>query len=298
MPGKIHVFIAFVFCGIISVHAQEVKVHGSFDKDSIRLGDEAAYHLTVTYPEHMKIILPDSTFNYGVFELNHRQWFPTRVRNSMLFDSVVYYLTTFELDSVFHFQLPVYVVHPSDCVAYYPSPDSLMLKQVITQMPDSVKLKADTRLIRNRLLFNYPFWILIMGALVVAIVLTIIFFGKKILKIYRIYRMRRKHRKFVEKFYLQLGKLRDSNTDHNPEHVLHDWKKYMESLEKEPYTKLTTRELVKLYSDAALTDNLKAIDRFIYGNIKEKPLHEYFSGLLEYSVSRFRIRMKEVQDGN
>ena len=97
---------------------------------------------------------------------------------------------------------------------------------------------------------------------------------------------------------MQLGKLRDSNSDNNPEHVLHYWKRYMEGLEKEPYTKLTTRELVKLYNDAVLTDNLKAIDRFIYGNIKGKPIHEYFSGLLEYSVNRFRIRIKEVQDGN
>ena len=298
MPGKIILFLSVFFFGLSAVRSQEIKVRGSFDTDSIRLGDEAEYRLTVTYPGNMKIILPDSNFNYGEFEFSHRKWFPTRVRNSMLFDSVIYYLTTFQLDSVLRFQLPVYVVQPTDCVAYYPAPDSLMLKQVITQMPDSLKLKADTRLIHNKLLFNYPLWMLAGGILAVAVIVIIFFFGKRILKVYRIMRMRRRHRKFVEKFYLQLGKLRDSNSDNNPEHVLHFWKKYMESLEKEPYTKLTTRELVKLYNDGALTDNLKAIDRFIYGNIREKPIHEYFSGLLDYTVNRFRIRMKEVQDGN
>ncbi len=298
MQDKFLISIIFLFFLSFSAWSQDIKIHGNFDRDSIRLGDEAAYHLTVEYPKKLTIILPDSSHDYGEFELNHRVWFPTKVRNSMLFDSVIYYLTTFELDSVLHFQLPVYVVQPSDCLTYYTAPDSLYLKQVIAQLPDSLKLKADTRLLKIQNLFNYPMWSLIGGIFILALIATIILFGKRIIKMYRIYIMKRKHRKFVQKFYLKLGKLRDSHTDGEPEHVLHDWKKYMESLEKTPYTKLTTRELVKLYNDTALIDNLKAIDRFIYGNIKDKPMHEYFSKLLEYSVSRFKVRLKEVQSGN
>lgn len=279
-----------------TARSQQVVINGRFGSDSIRVGDEVAYQLTVLYPRQLKIILPDSTFDYGEFELNHRKWFPTRIRNSLLFDSVIYYLTTFELDSVFHFQLPVFVTEKSDCVAYYSKPDSLYLKQVITQLPDSLKLKSDTRLLKVRSIFNYPLWMLVTGILAAAVILILVLFGKRLLKIYRIYRMKRRHRLFVEKFYNKLGKLRDSNSGNDPEHVLHDWKKYMESLEKEPYTKLTTRELVKIYNDTVLTDNLKAIDRFIYGNIKDRPMHEYFTKLLEYSVNRFKVRLKEVQD--
>ncbi len=295
MRAKLFGVSFILFFLSIATYSQDIDIHGKFDVDSIRLGDEAAYHLTVEYPPNMNIILPDSTYDYGEFELNHRKWFPTRVRNSMLFDSVIYYLTTFQLDTVLHFQLPVFVVQPSDCLTYYTAPDSLYLKQVVTQLPDTLKLKADTRLLKFHSLFNYPLWSLIGGIFILAAIGMIVFFGKRILKMYRLFMMKRKHKKFVQKFYLKLGKLRDSHSDGEPEHVLHDWKKYMESLEKAPYTKLTTRELVRLYNDTVLIDNLKAIDRFIYGNIKDKPMYEYFSKLLEYSVNRFKVRLKEMQ---
>ena len=291
--------IIFIFL-ILSfrVESQKIGIRGSFETDSIRLCEEAAYHLIVTYPGNLKIILPDSTYKYGTFELDHRKWFPTEIRNSMLYDSVIYYLTTFELDSVLYFQLPVFLIQKNDCTVMYTSPDSLFLKQVITQVPDSLKLKSDTRLLRFRRLFNYPLWALSTGILIFIIFLVIIIFGKRISRLYRIYIMRRRHRKFVEKFYLKLGKLRDSHNDNELEHILHDWKRYMENLEMEPYTKLTTRELVKLYNDTVLIDNLKAIDRFIYGNIKDRPMHEHFAKLLDYSVNRFKVRLREVQDGN
>lgn len=109
--------------------------------------------------------------------------------------------------------------------------------------------------------------------------------------------MRRIHKRFVNKFYLKLGALRDSKAGIDPEEILGDWKKYMEKLEREPYTKLTTKELIGLHADQRLKDNLRSIDRYIYGNIKERPLHEHFEKLLEYSIERYEVRLKELRDG-
>jgi hypothetical protein len=145
--------------------------------------------------------------------------------------------------------------------------------------------------------FNYPVLLVLSGTALVVLLLVFIFFGKAIMKRYRVFMMKRKHRIFTQKFYGKLGRLRDDRSDLRPEAVLLDWKKYMEGLEQEPFTKLTTRELARLHQDPQMADNLKAIDRYIYGSIKEKPMHEYFSRLLEYSVERFRVRIKEVQDG-
>ncbi len=297
MYTRIHWILFILLLLSLPAQSQQIRIHGSFGSDSIKLGQEVPYSLTVTYSPKLKINLPDSSYDYHPFELNHRKWFPTAIKNSLLYDSVIYYLTTFELDTVLHFRMPVYVVKENDSITYYTDPDSIYLKQVITQLPDSLKLKADTQLLKSRQLFNYPVWLIISALLIVLVTAVTIFFGKKIMKALKLYRLKRKHRIFVEKFFLRIGKLRDSHSDGDPEHVLHDWKKYMESLEKAPYTKLTTRELVKIYNDTALIENLKAIDRFIYGNVKEKPLHEYFSKLLEYSVMRFKVRIKEIQDG-
>lgn len=297
MCRRVLAVFAFLIFRSVTSFPQDVKISGGFSTDSIRLGENVAYHLTVRYPRKLKILLPDSTYNFGVFEFARRDWFPTRVVQSDLFDSVIYYFTTFELDSVLHFRLPVYVIQGSDCVDYFTPPDSLFLKQVITQSPDTLKLKANTAYLKVRKAFNYPVWLIASATGVSLIILVIIFFGKRISKRFRIYLMQRRHRKFVGKFYSRLGRLTDG-ADSDLEHVLHDWKKYMESLEKEPYTKLTTRELIGLHNDTVLINNLKAIDRFIYGNIKDRPMLEHFAKLLDYSINRFQVKLKEVQDGH
>jgi hypothetical protein len=96
---------------------------------------------------------------------------------------------------------------------------------------------------------------------------------------------------------MKLGALRDNRAGVFPEGILADWKRYMEKLEREPYTKLTSKELIELHADQRLKDNLRSIDRYIYGNIKEKPLHEHFEKLLEYSIERYDVRLNELRHG-
>jgi hypothetical protein len=71
----------------------------------------------------------------------------------------------------------------------------------------------------------------------------------------------------------------------------------MEKLEKEPYTKMTSKELIQLHADQRLKENLRSIDRYIYGNLKDRPVQENFEKLLDYSKERYEIRLEEVRNG-
>jgi hypothetical protein len=164
-------------------------------------------------------------------------------------------------------------------------------------MPDSVKLKENTSFFKISDRFNYPVFLLILGILLLLTLGGLLFFGKRLSRWIRIILMTRKHKRFINRFYLKLGALRDKRAGIDPEEILGEWKKYMEKLEREPYTKLTTKELIGLHADQRLKDNLRSIDRYIYGNIKEKPLHEHFEKLLEYSIERYEVRLKELRDG-
>jgi hypothetical protein len=164
-------------------------------------------------------------------------------------------------------------------------------------MPDSVKLKENTSFFKISDRFNYPVFLLILSILLLLTLGGLLFFGKRLSRWIRIILMTRKHKRFVNRFYLKLGALRDNRAGIDPEEILGEWKKYMEKLEREPYTKLTTKELIGLHADQRLKDNLRSIDRYIYGNIKEKPLHEHFEKLLEYSIERYEVRLKELRDG-
>ena len=275
-------------------YGQQVQVQGQFNEDSVRLGEEISYSLSARYPRELDVIFPDSTFSYSPFEYYHLRYYKTETDSSISFDSVVYYLTTFEIDSVQYLQLPVFINQIDDSASIYAGRDSIVLLHTIVEIPDSLALKENTSFIWIPGDFNYPVFLVLMSILLLIIVAAFLFFGKQIRRYVTIFRMKRVHKKFVKRFYSRIGDLKDQLIGLEPETVLNDWKKYMERLEKEPYTKLTSRELIALHADQRLKENLRSIDRYIYGGVKERPIHENFERLMEYSIERYEIRLKEV----
>ena len=77
---------------------QEVVVRGGFFLDSLSVGDETGFFLSATYPSNINVIFPDSTFDYHPFEFNRKRYFATQTTNGKSYDSVIYYLSTFEVD--------------------------------------------------------------------------------------------------------------------------------------------------------------------------------------------------------
>ena len=298
--GKLYKKIRLIFILFITgvqVFSQEINVEGLFLKDTVKIGEEVPYSLSATYPRAYNIIFPDSSFDFQPFEYHGRQYFKTVSDSAISVDSVVYLLSTFEIDTIQYLQLPVYVRTGGDSLAVYTKQDSINLFHIIQVIPDSVKLKENTLFLRIPNKFNYPVFLFIAGFLLVVIIIALLFFGRRISRWIKIMIMKRNHKRFHKSFYLKLSGVRDNRPGVEPEDVLNDWKKYMEKLEKEPYTKLTTKELIDLHADQRLKDNLRSIDRYIYGSIKDKPLHENFEKLLEYSIERYEVRINELKHG-
>jgi hypothetical protein len=86
----------------------------------------------------------------------------------------------------------------------------------------------------------------------------------------------------------------NSNNLKNPEEILIVWKKYMEGLEKTPYTKQTSKEIVKNTENRNLKHSLNSIDRSIYGNRSDQDLIQSFNLLSEYSEERFNKKIQEA----
>jgi hypothetical protein len=276
---------------------QEVLVSGSFLQDTVKIGETVSYVLKVKYPRDLDIIFPDSTYDFTPFEYYSRTYSPTVSDSLVSFDSVVYQLMTFEIDSVQSLQLPVYVKQEEDSAAIYARIDSVSLNFVIREIPDSPGLKENTALIDVPGLVNYPVILVLSGIFLLVLLVVIIIFGKRISRRIQAYLMTKQYKKFVNRFYHQIGVLARGQAGVIPENLLADWKKYMEKLEKEPYTKMTSKELIRLHSDQRLKENLRSIDRYIYGNVKDRPVQENFEKLLEYSRERYEIRIKEVRHG-
>lgn len=296
-------FIIVILVGILSgmnLMAQALKPEGHFQIDSIKVGEPVTYILTFRYPKDMEVVFPGEKDSYAPFEYLDREFFPTRTDSIYSFDSVAYKLTTFELDSIQSLALPVYVVGSSengqsDSTTIYAEADSVFLQRLITQTPDSLDLKANTEYRLVNFQFNYPYLLVAIGAIILLGVLGFVLFGKKIRKQWMIYRLKKDNKKFHEQFNKAIDALKVSPNRRRTEEALIVWKRYMERLDNAPYTKMTTKEIIRLPSGEILQKDLKAIDRDIYGRSANGELISYFDHLYEHTNNRFKQRIDEIK---
>lgn len=283
------------------IRAQDVKVRGGFFEDSVVVGDVARFYLTATYPSELNILFPDSTFNFAPLEYGTRQYFTTRTRNGISYDSVIYHLDVFELDSLQLLFLPVYLVNENDCTKFISNPDTLLFRTVIhdvktdTLLLEKLPLKENVAYHSVGSNFNYPVVIIISGILLTAVAVFWFVFGKRIQKHYRVKRMVKAHQEFIRVFSKEIVDIQNHHTPAVTEATVAHWKKYMEQLERKPYTKLTSKEIQRIESNEGLGNILHSIDASIYGH--STVTTALFENLKVFTQERFHKKLQEVKNG-
>lgn len=293
--------LLFFVTMVLPTQGQGVIVTGNFGTDSIKIGQPVPYFLSAHYPQQNSIVFPDSTFAFSPFEFQQKVFFPTHTKDGISTDSVIYYLSTFEVDSIQRLSLPVFVIQKKDCTAVMANQDSVFVLQMVKHVPDSVTtekltLKTNTAYQQVSWLFNYPVMIVIAGVLTVLALLTWIIFGKRIRKYYRLKKLNRSHRQFTERYGQAVGRLKENFSPSQAESVVVLWKNYMEGLLAKPYPKLTSREIFVTEKDEKLGQSLRNIDRTIYGG-EPSFAEEPFTNLRDYTEQQFRKKIEEVQYG-
>lgn len=296
MTRRVAAFL-IVFFGLMTLaSAQDIKPTGYFLKDSIKIGEPVPYSLSYKDKKNRPVIFPDSLYNFAPFELLDKAYFDTRSDTINSIDSAVYYLTTFEIDTVQSLSLPVYVYTGTDSIPIFSTKDSIVLNQVVTQMPDSVNL-AETKAFQPvSMQFNYPYWSIGLILLGVITLVVMIIWGTEIRKRIRLYRLKKKLEKFKEEFDREIEGITQETEKTKIESVLKFWKSYMESLEPVPFTKLTTKEIIQIQQNSSLEETLKSIDRNIYSPIAVSALQNDFEFLKDYSVDRYNHVTEEIKN--
>lgn len=301
MP-RLHFFsvVLVLVLAIQVTQAQDIRVRGYFPSDSVSLGEVIPFVLTATYPSNVQVLFPDSTYTFAPFEASGKRYFPTRTAGSTSKDSVVYFLSTFELDSLQGLRLPIFVVQAQDCLAVYSESDSIRLRFRVAMALDSIPveklpLRANTAYQRVRQLFNYPIVLIGLGVLAVMAVLTWVIFGKRIRKYFQLRRLQRNYQTFLARFGEAVEHMGTHATDKIAEDTLWLWKRYMEDLENYPFTKSTSREIARKFADDQLVGALRIIDRGIYGGYGAPP--DPFRQLQDYSRRQFEKREASIKHG-
>lgn len=289
--------VAMLVC-FQSSTAQDVRVNAGFFEDSLKIGEPVRFFLSARYPSNVNILFPDSTHTFAPFEFASKTYFPTTTEDGVSTDSTIFYLTTFEIDRVQALQLPVYVIQPQDCVIYQSPRDTILLTQLVAAVPDSIPtdqlpLKMNTAY--QRVFFEFNTWMLIIAIallIVIAIVVWIVF-GERIRNYFRARRLSKRHEQFRSTYGKILSDIKKTFSPELAESALSTWKKYMEYLEARPYTKLTTRETLMLIQDENLGQNLRHVDRAIYGH--ETAVMPSLETLQAFADARFNKKLQEVK---
>ncbi len=277
--------------------AQTIEPKGNFIEKQTKIGETIYYSLTVRYEKNLNILFPDSSYSFGTFDYYSRKYFKTVSDDLNSFDSVVYQLATFELDSIQYLQLPIFVIGLDDSLEVYSTFDSLTIIPTVTELPENPELKSNTNLVEIDTQFNYPYLLIGLGVLVIISFISALFFGKQLMKAWKIYRLKRAHKKFIVQFFNLMRDTSSNNSNNKPEHVLAVWKIYLEWLEKMPISKLTTKEILVLHTDEQLKENLKLIDRSIYGGETGNDIFTAFDYLMKFSIEIYDQKIIDIKNG-
>lgn len=297
MIGRIVFFIAALF--FTTVHGQDITVRGSFLSDSVQVGQPVPYALSVSYPSGLNILLPDSTADFGGFEYRYRKWFPTHTSRGVSRDSAIYWVSTFELDSIQSLRLEAIELSGVDTLFHTANPDSIGLSQVTGEVPPQINAKdlpllSDTGYWDVRMLFNYPVWTLAGGIFIVVLAVCWIIFGNAIRRYFRRRRLSAGFNRFAEQFSGLLDQLKRNPSSGTAETLVALWKAYMEQLEQRPYRKLTSLEITTIADHRPLTAPLEAADRLIYGGIRPSSV-DSFHELKSFSEDRLHQQLEALR---
>lgn len=277
--------------------SQGLSPNGRFLQRETKVGENLEYSLSLKYDRNLTIVFPDSLYAFGNFEYNKRRYVPTVSDSVYSYDSVIYSLSTFEIDSVQFLQLPVFVVKGQDSLAVFSNIDSVFLVPTVVEIPENPEMRSNTDLVKIKRQINYPYILVGMGIVFLVVFVIMLFFGKQISRWWRVFMLRRAHKKFIERFFNLMRDVSGNNPSNTAEHVLAVWKNYMEKLEKQPVSKLTTKEILVLHANEQLREHLKRIDRSIYGGERGNDLFASFDYLMRFSVDIYNDKIKEIKNG-
>jgi hypothetical protein len=177
---------------------QELVVRGGFFLDSLSVGDETGFFLTGHISRNINLVFPDSTFDYHPFEFNRKRYFPTQTANGKSYDSVIYYLSTFEVDRVLPAKPSCISTQRTGLHSLHSNVDTVLLTELVKNIPDTLTaknlpLKVNTIYEDVPYLFNYPVLFISIGVLLVVTFCRMDIFWKKNQKTFQVEKDVKRH---------------------------------------------------------------------------------------------------------
>ncbi len=269
---------------------------GHFLDDTIEVGRPFQYALTVRHPVAQDVFYPDTARQFAPFLVRGVAVFPTKTQGETSLDSAVYTLISFEVSRARVLQVPVYFLNRADCTAVLATPDTVFLRseRLLTTRPDTLRLRPDVRLAPLPQEFNYTYLSLAVGALALLAAVVYILFGAVIKKTWNRSVLARRHLRFLATYDQLTSRPDPDAAGATVNTAIVNWKKYLEELDRKPYTSLTSSEIADRIGEARLTEALRETDRMIYGGSFTSQSPVALRVLREVAVAAYQRRRLQI----
>ena len=252
---------------------------GRFLQQTVLVGEPLDYELRYTHAPDLEVVFPDSLAPFAPFEYVGKTYFPTRTRQGVSLDRVLYHLRTFRLDSVQTLALPVAVLRAPDTLSVLPPPSRVRLLRTappaLARPAGLPPLRQNLALVPVEPVFNYPYWLAgtVAGLLLLAGGAAL--FRGRLARRYQAYKRRKNHGYFLAQFARHVERFELSRSATNVERAVVLWKNYLAGLENGALNSFTTREIVVYFeNDNDVRKALNATDKVIYGNVQTEEAAE------------------------
>lgn len=263
------IFHAILFISALPSKAAGQLPVGFFQQDSVQIGQPIRYVLYFQHHADSEVIFPDSTANFSPFEFISKTFYPTRTKDQLSTDSVVYIIRTFDITPLQRLQIPVYILQNKDTLQVKPLADSVYLQEMVTTKPfDLRSLKTITQFTKVNERFNYPY--LLAGISIALLCMLVIWgiFGRDIIINYKLYKLKNDHSAFVTRYNAHIERFNRSQSLQNIEKAITLWKNYLTRLEGSAINSFTTKEIAQFYDqDEDVATALRLFDKAIYGSL-------------------------------
>ena len=257
-----YIFIFLFLFKISNIQSQKIEYKSYFIEDSTKIGDSIRLVTILKYPNNIEIIQPDSSYKFSSFDFIGKKIFPSIVSKNIISDSTIYFLRTFEIDSIQKINLKANIIGGNDSMSILSDTDSIYIINQVNNLTS--QSKENTLLSKIKSIFNTEKAFYITVGILLFLIIIFISFRKKIIRYFKIRKIKKQIKSFNEEFSYCLKKYSQKNNPKELEKLLLLWKRFMENFTKKPYSSSTTMEISSFNDDTEMMDILHKSDKSIY----------------------------------
>ena len=288
---RIFILICFLSSKLFS---QEINYKIYFLDKEIKIGDSIKLVSVIKYPKEIELIQPDSSYKFFPFTFIKKKNFQSKLNQELIFDSTLYFLRSFEIDSIQFIKLNSFILKENDSLEISSNFDTVYFRSLVENIDQNIKMNLSYNSILS--ILNTYRLTLYSITFILSIFIFYLIFRKKIIQYIRKRKVLKNHNLFKVEFEKLNKQFKLDSNKKNLEKILLKWKRYMENLSLIPYSSMTSKEIIEFTDDMNLIESLRYLDKIIYSNKLIELEKISFNDLLESAECKTFDLIKKIEN--